>query len=74
VLQLPKVRKTGHNAHATSDQQVTMTHDPCIVVLCNPPVLQELRLKVLALRAFNLESMLIGEHIKSKEPIVTQIR
>lgn len=36
--------------------------------------MQELRLKVLALRAFNLETMLIGEHVKSKEPIVTQIR
>lgn len=40
----------------------------------SPCYLQELRLKVLALRAFNLESMLIGEHVKSKEPIVTQIR
>jgi hypothetical protein len=29
---------------------------------------------VLALRAFNLESLMIGEHIKSKEPLVTQIR
>ena len=35
---------------------------------------QELRLKVLALRAFNLETMLVGEHVKSKEAIVTQIR
>lgn len=37
-------------------------------------LLQELRLKVLALRAYNLETMLIGEHVKSREPIVTQIR
>jgi len=37
-------------------------------------MLQELRLKVLALRAYNLETMLIGEHVKSREPIVTQIR
>jgi hypothetical protein len=29
---------------------------------------------VLALRAFNLETMLIGEQVKSREPIVTQIR
>jgi hypothetical protein len=36
--------------------------------------LQDLRLKVLSLRAFNLETMLVGEHVKSKEPIVTQIR
>jgi uncharacterized protein YegP (UPF0339 family) len=36
--------------------------------------MQELRLKVLSLRAFNLETMLVGEHIKSKESIITQIR
>jgi hypothetical protein len=36
--------------------------------------MQELRLRVLALRAFNLETLLIGEHVKSKEPLVTQIR
>lgn len=35
---------------------------------------QELRLRVLALRAFNLETLLIGEHVKSREPLVTQIR
>jgi hypothetical protein len=29
---------------------------------------------VLSLRAFNLETMLVGEHIKSKESIITQIR
>jgi hypothetical protein len=42
----------------------------CAFLAC----LQDLRLKVLALRAFNLETMLVGEQVKSKEAIVTQIR
>jgi hypothetical protein len=36
--------------------------------------LQELRSRVLALRAFNLETLLIGEHVKSREPGIIQIR
>lgn len=52
------------------------TSSVCCQVVCCAflPCLQDLRLKVLALRAFNLETMLVGEQVKSKEPIVTQIR
>lgn len=35
---------------------------------------QPLRLRILALRAFNLETLLIGEAVKSKESAVMQIR
>lgn len=35
---------------------------------------QALRLRLMALRAFNLETLLVGEQVKSKEPLVMQIR
>eukprot|EP00877_Chromochloris_zofingiensis_P009041 jgi/Chrzof1/4390/Cz14g11110.t1 len=35
---------------------------------------KKLRAYILALRAFNLETLLIGENVKSKEPVMIQIR
>ncbi|KAF8062035.1 NDUFAF6 [Scenedesmus sp. PABB004] len=53
--------------------QLVRQHDPeNFVWVVQLP--QAVRLRVLALRAFNLESLLIAEQVKSREPLVLQIR
>jgi hypothetical protein len=71
-------------------QRATIVSHPCVRVYSPPPpahrqhdaenaiwvgqLRQPLRLRILALRAFNLETLLIGEAVKSKESAVMQIR
>jgi hypothetical protein len=76
---LAAYRHTCWYSHEHRKQHITISMDAVIeaaVLTCTRwcASTQDLRSRVLALRAFNLETLLIGEHVKSREPGIIQIR